>query len=55
MRSPSLRMALGLLSLALTLLLAADLVFRVFPLDGEEEWHRREHLAQRLASQAEPK
>ena len=51
MRSPSLRMALGLLSLALTLLLAADLVFRVFPLDGEEEWHRREHLAQRLASQ----
>jgi diguanylate cyclase (GGDEF)-like protein len=44
-------MSLGLLSLALTLLLAADLVFRAFPLNGEEEWHRRQHLAQRLASQ----
>jgi diguanylate cyclase (GGDEF)-like protein len=50
-RSPSLRMALGLLSLALTLLLASDLMFRVFPLHGEEEWHRREHLAQRLATE----
>ena len=43
-------MSLGLLSLTLTLLLAADLMFRVFPLDGEEEWHRREHLANQLAS-----
>lgn len=49
-QSLSLRMALGLLSLALTLLLAADLMFGVFPLDGEQEWHRRDHVAQRLAS-----
>lgn len=51
LRNPTLRLATGLLSLALTLLLALDLIFGVFPDPARHEARQRARQAESIAIQ----